>query len=395
MQIPPPAMDPGDADVEAADALLPVASAPELSRHALAAWIIDETLRGCPLPHDAALPRTTRTRAAYLFFENAASFRHAAVLGLVLLSFFELPAWCSATRGCVSPDGSDLFLSGIPYLPPVAQAALNAALLAILIFFVAYELHALRGAAMHSGQRALVVLLAALVADAVWVAAFSGYPPFRPAPYLRVALPLFYWTALRECTTSIAAVINPFIDIVVFVGIFIAVFGWVVTLLFHDAPPAQRYFGDLTRGLYAAFTSVTTADWPMQIMGALDVSRASALLFLACIIVGVFFLFNVLLAVVYNAYTGSIEDLVVAKLARRTESLGRAFDELVGGEEGGGKCGLEDIRLMFDELRRNKQARPRPVSWARSDHRRRVGSSAQLRPHDRILRMHTENLTIC
>lgn len=333
----PPPADPGDPNT--------------LSRHELAAWIVDETMRGAPIRNRAAIPRTRQSRKAYLFFENTLFIRQLAALALLLLSFFEIPSWCSPARECVAPDGSELFLSSLPYLPPGVQAPLNALLLAVLVFFVVFDALALPSAALQNRERQLGVVLALLVADCVWVALWGGYPPLRFAPYLRALLPLFYFHALRECTIGISAVVMPFLDVVTIVALFVLVFGWLVTLMFHDVPEADRYFGNLTVGLYSAFTSMTTADWPMQIMAVLDVSRASAILFLVFIVIGVFLLFNVMLAVVYNAYTGHIEELVIGKLTSRRESIGLAYDVLVGDA---GSVTLPDLRLLFDELRKNK-----------------------------------------
>lgn len=322
-----------------------------LSRHELAAWIIDETMRGAPIRDRASIPRTRQSRKAYLFFENTLFVRQLAALALVFLSFFETPSWCSAARHCAAPDNSDLFLSGLPYLNPGLQVTINAVLLAVLVFFLVFDALALPSAALHTEERQLFAVLALLVADCVWVALWRGYPPLRFAPYLRAVLPLFYFHALRECTMGISAVLLPFIDVVSIVALFVLIFGWLVTLLFHEVPEANRYFGDLTVGLYSAFTSITTADWPMQIMAVLDVSRASALLFLVFIVIGVFLLFNVMLAVVYNAYTGHIEELVIGKIMSRRESIGLAYDILTPGE---GMVTLPDLKLMFDELRKNK-----------------------------------------
>lgn len=227
----------------------------------------------------------------------------------------------------------------------------NATLLSVLTFFVIFDAVVLPGFELQPYAKLLKILLAALVADFFFVALCAGFPPVRLAPYMRALLPLFYWNALKECTLSISAVISPFIDVVSIVALFVLVFGWIVTLLFHDVPEADTYFGNLSVGLYSAFTSITTADWPVQIMAVLDVSRASALMFLVFIVLGVFLLFNVLLAVVYNAYTGHIEELVVERLEARRESIGFAYDVLVGDNN---FCELLDIKLMFQELRKNK-----------------------------------------
>lgn len=332
--------------------LLPASSPSDsLSPHELSAWIIDDTIRGVPIIHADSIPRTKENRASYLFFQNTLLLRQLVSLILVLLTFVELPSYCSPTKQCQAPDNSDLFLSSLPYLPPLSQAIFNAVLLAILIFFVVYDAVKLPGINLQTHNTYLKAVLSGLVADAVWVALWRGYPPFRFAPYLRAVLPLFYWSALRECTVSVKAVIPPFLEAFAIVTLFVLIFGWIVTLVYHEVPEADQYFGDLTIGLYSAFTSVITVDWPIQIMAVLDVNRASALLFLVFIVLGVFLLFNVLLAVVYNAYTGHIEDLVVEKLGKRAESIAKAYDVLV---EGSGACSVDDIKALFRELSKNK-----------------------------------------
>lgn len=331
--------------------LLPSSSNTSLSRHELSAWIIDETLRGLPVSHANSIPRTRKNRAAYLFFQNTLFIRQLSSVILVFLTFFELPSYCSPYQKCQAPDNSDLFLSSLPYLSSVTQAVLNFSLIAVLVFFVFYDAIKLPGIHFQPDNFYLKLVLGALALDAVWVLSWGGYPPIRFAPYFRAILPLFYWSALRECTISIQAVVPPFLEASTIVTLFVLLFGWIVTLVFHEVPEADRYFGNLTVGLYSAFTSVTTADWPMQIMAVLDVSRSSALLFLAFIVLGVFLLFNILLAVVYNAYTGHIEELVVQKLDKRRESIGIAYDILV---EDSASCTVDDIRTLFQELSKNK-----------------------------------------
>lgn len=322
-----------------------------ISRHEKAAWIVDETTRGATIPSMEAVPTTRRSRNLYLFFDNLSWLRQLTSALLVFLSFFELPSWCSSSKACIDPHGTSAILSGIPILPAQYATTINIILLLILIFFVVFDYFSFP-VPLHTEARYLYTLLGALALDAVYVIACGGYPPIRFASFLRALLPLFYFTSLRECTMSIAAVIMPFIDVAVFVIIFTVLFGWVVALFFHDLPQADRYFGNLTVGLYSAFTSLTTADWPMQIMAVLDVSRPSAVLFVAFIVIGVFLLFNVLLAVVYNAYTGHIEELVVDKLRARMKSLSIAFDILAGDD---GIVTLPDVKLLFNELRRNKR----------------------------------------
>lgn len=228
-----PLLPPAASSASAAAASRKVDDDPDaLPRHAVAAWIVDETMRGAPVARSGTLPRTKANRAAYLFFENGAALRRCAVLLLLMLSFAELPSWCSGARECKSPDGSSLFLSGVPYLSPGYAAAANAVLLAVLVFYAAYDGFCLPGAGLHVHEGTLQGLLALLVVDFGWTLWYGGYPPVRVAPFLRVMLAPFYWDALRECSLAIAAITSPFLDVAAVVALFGFLFGWVRSSLF-------------------------------------------------------------------------------------------------------------------------------------------------------------------
>lgn len=262
----------------------------ELSRHARAAWLIEETLRGQKASSDS-LPRTTRARNVYLFYRNFAPLRQCAVLALIFLSFFERPSWCTRSA-CAAPDASDAFLSGVPYLTPSVALLINISALAVLVAFALVDASTKR-ISFHSYVLVQRVLLIALCVELLYSAYWQGHPPIRFAPMLRTFLPLFYWQSLMQVAFAIGAVIRPFFDVFVIVVVFVLFFGWFCTLLYHDIPQANRYFGSLPRGLYTAFTCTTTADWPMQVMALIDVTRPAALLFLVFIVICVFILFNV------------------------------------------------------------------------------------------------------
>lgn len=323
-----------------------------LTRHEKAAWIVDETMRGGVIKSASDVPPSPAMRAHYLFYMNFSWIRRGAVIILVLLSFVEMPSWCSEYHGCQRSDDANMHLSGVPYFSPIATMAIDIVALSVLIGFAILDLR-LPTVRAEGFRRQHSALLGLLALNFVYVLIFGGYPPVRVAPFLRACLPLYYWQPLSECFMAIFAVINPFSDVVVFVILFTFLFGWVVTTFFHDVPEAGGYFGNLGEGLYSAFTSLTTADWPMQVMGVLEASKATALLLVVFVVIGVFLLFNVLLAVVYNAYTNYIESLVLQKLRNRLCSIGIAFDVL-SGPDNNGPVYLPDIKLLFRELRKNR-----------------------------------------
>lgn len=318
----------------------------QLTRHEVAAWLVDESTRDTSIESIETVPRDRRNRSTYLFFKNTAFIRRSISLLLIFLSFCERPSWCPGPE-CLPPAATDIYLSGIPYLSPNVALLINLASISVLLFFALFD-RFITPVAWQRRPNLLGLYLVLLVADAIYEYSYEGSPPFRLSPFLRAALLLFYWEDLYECTSCIAAVIRPFLTVAFFIIAFTLFSGLVVTLLFHEVPAAKRYFGDLRVGLFSAFMALAVVEWPAQLIGILETSPAAAFLFVAFIVVGVFLLLNVLLAVVYKAYTAHMESVVLSNFVRRKRVISLAFDVLT---EEGDPATTQEVRLMFENLR--------------------------------------------
>ena len=73
---------------------------------------------------------------------------------------------------------------------------------------------------------------------------------------------------------------------------------------------------------------LTTANFPDVMMPAYSEARLTCLFFIFFVVVGVFFLANYLLAVVYKAYTDTERAQQALALAQRSASLESAFELL-------------------------------------------------------------------
>lgn len=340
---------------------LPLLPAPgALSAAAKAAWIVDETLRGNAVPSLAAIPATPAVRARHLRYEAYGGLRLLAATALVALSFFEYPAWCGRGGPCVvaGPSGpvgvEGLYMSGVATLPPWLASALEFVTLGVLLYFL-LESRAICAAedAGSEGNQFFAChawLLAALVADAALTVAVPAYYFVRVGPVLRAALPLFYSRALLQTARGVRALVRPFLDVLLFWVMFVLGTGWFCTLLFHDMPGTERYWGDLPTGLLSSFIIATGADYPMQIMQVYETHRGYVIFFVAQIVVGIFILFNFILAVVYASYTGKIEDDVINRARQKRDNLDLAFSLV---SDDGEELTLEGFKPLVAELRKN------------------------------------------
>lgn len=337
----------------------PAPDASALSRTEKAAWIVDETLRGNRVPSEDYIPQTVGVRRRHLRYQAQLVYRRAAVAALVLLSFFEVPPWCGRTAVCAvaGPDGADaeLFMSGVATLRPAIASAIELVCLLFLIAQLVMRRKLLEQEDPRSrgnrAFRALAAVLAALLVDALVAAAFPA-PPFRLAPYLRAALPLFYWRALADAADGVRALLRPFADVLVFWVLFVLGSGWICTLLFHEMPAgSDRYWGDLTTGLLSSFIIATGADYPMQIMAVYETHRGYVFLFVGQVVVGIFLLFNFILAVVYNAYVSHIERVVVEGEELRIQNLRLAFSLVCANVDDG--LTLDEFKPMVRDLTLN------------------------------------------
>jgi len=148
----------------------------EMSRHMVTAWIIDNTMRFAPVEDFHSIPRTKANRRSYLFFENTAWVRQFAVFCLIMLSFIEMPSYCSKARECISADGTSLFLSGLPMLTGFQAQVANISLLIVLWFFMFFDAFSFQKGDLHKHAFLLRGLHLLLLCDAVYFRSSTGLP---------------------------------------------------------------------------------------------------------------------------------------------------------------------------------------------------------------------------
>ena len=256
--------------------------------------------------------------------------RHAN-LGLYLaLPFFERPSWCVPKTSCVNQDGLPVPVSNLPVLPAVWGALLE--LLVISLFCVEMVLkRRYLGTARffrdpwHVVQ--LLLLTAALAAALVAMCGGGGgsLTSSLVLPLLRPMIFVVLSRRVRNAFVSLLRVVPAFADCVLLLTLLVGFFSMLGLLLFDGTAEGEAQFSDLPTGALSLLVLLTTANFPDVMLPAYRAHRASCLFFIVFLLLGLFFLMNLVLATIYNAYRKQLEDNMLEFAHRRRESLHVAF----------------------------------------------------------------------
>ncbi|KAH7288344.1 hypothetical protein KP509_31G023000 [Ceratopteris richardii] len=254
---------------------------------------------------------------------------------LIVLNFFELPLWCdgSASKPCGSRE--DYYLGELPYLTSEQSFYYEVVIWVILLAHTFFPITYLGSRVFWKSRtdQLKVVLMIVLGADIIVYAlyAFSSGSiinlSFRLAPYLRVMIIVIDVRTLRECVKTVVA-IGKVLDIVVLSILFLLFSSVLAFVLFEDTEQGKEYFSSYGSTLYQMFVLFTTSNNPDVWLPAYKAFRSSCLFFILYILFGVYFITNLILAVVYDSFKEQLAALVKGRRCKRNNSLQAAFNLL-------------------------------------------------------------------
>lgn len=110
--------------------------------------------------------------------------------------------------------------------------------------------------------------------------------------------------------------------------VFITFYAWIGVVIFSNSEEGTMHFPNLIDAMWTLWICITTANYPDVMMPAYNKNRLATLYFIFFMVINFFFMMNVVLASVVNAYDNDLEERK-AKLARVTaRNLNNAFDLL-------------------------------------------------------------------
>ncbi|XP_078106744.1 two pore channel protein 1 isoform X1 [Sander vitreus] len=260
-------------------------------------------------------PRNPKALAAYLFAHNHLFYMMELLTGLLLmmLSLCEAPA--------------------VPSLRLDVYVHATLELLALVI--VAFELcMKLRWLGFHTFIRHKRTMVKMCVLLLQFVEAIVVL--IRQTSHMRVTRalrPIFlvdcrYCGAVRRNLRQIFQSLPPFIDILLLLLFFMVIFAMLGFCLFSPNT-VDPYFSTLENSLVSLFVLLTTANFPDVMMPSYSKNRWSCVFFIVYLSIELYFIMNLLLAVVFDTFNDVEKMKFKSLLLHKRSAIDHAFQLLV------------------------------------------------------------------
>ncbi|KAH6795492.1 hypothetical protein C2S51_036478 [Perilla frutescens var. frutescens] len=319
-----------------------------------AAALVDLAEDGIGIPEEIFdQPSFGSSLKSYLIFIQFDIVWTLTYYALILLNFLEKPLWCAESEECNNRDY--YYLGQLPYLTGYESLIYEVLTLLILtvhiLFPITYE--GLNIFWKSLVNRFKVLLLLILVIDLlvyiIYLSPVGFYTlPFRLAPYLRVAFFILAIRDLRDSMTILYGMLLTYLNVLALLLLFLLFSSWLAYVIFEDTAQGKTNFTSYGTTLYQMFILFTTSNNPDVWIPAYKVSRWYSLFFVLYVLLGVYFVTNLVLAVVYNSFKDELVKQVAAKDCARTRILKKAFNCI--DEQDLGYLNKDQCIRLFDEL---------------------------------------------
>ena len=316
---------------------------------------------------DHVAPRNTKAaKAAYGLSKRLKVIVQDGVVPLLLiLTFFERPRWCQKLEECTCrykvDEGCDRPTFDVRYLSTAAKLSLESCLFCVVAAHQLCSRIALGGRFYwHDDFKyQLVALFTAICANAVFGAAQTirnsklETIAFFVASYVRLGIFISYSSDVRSQLRLAGHILPHFLRVGSLIALMTFFYAWFGVVMFPaTSTEGREYFPNLRDAAWQLLILITTANFPDIGLPAFLTNRWSMLFFASFVIVGCFFLMNLLLATVYNVYTEERGKFEQRAKARADDNLNLAFEVLAGN---GGDIPVETMHCLFDELNRHHE----------------------------------------
>ncbi|CAJ2660491.1 unnamed protein product [Trifolium pratense] len=346
------------------------------SNYEKAAALIDLAEDGVGIPEQLLESSSFQSYSRYYFmFTKLDLLWSLCYFALIVLNFLEKPLWCEKTTHSCN-DREYFFLGQLPYLTAaecIIYEGIILVLLSIHTFWpLSYEGPPIFWKSPINLLKAfcLLVILVDMLAYALYISPVAfNFLPFRIAPYIRVVLFVLNIRELRETVIIVTGMLDTYLNILALGLLFLVFASWIAYVIFEDTIQGKTVFTSYSATLYQMFLLFNTANNPDVWVPAYKSSRWSILFFILFVLIGVYFVTNLILAVVYDSFKSELVKQVSEMDRLRRAMLEKAFNLLDTNNDGYlkkdqcirlfeevnkyrtlPKISKEEFELIFDEL---------------------------------------------
>ncbi|XP_051135328.1 two pore calcium channel protein 1A [Andrographis paniculata] len=300
------------------------------STYQKAAALVDLAEDGIGIPEEILDQSSFGTSLnSYLMFSRFDFLWTVNYFALIALNFLEKPLWC--TENCNNRDY--YFLGELPFLTTAESLVYEGVTLLILVvhilFPVSYEGFNIFWKSVLNRLKVLflVILIVDLSVYIVYLspAAFDTLP-FRIAPYIRVVFFILNIRDIRDSIIILYGMLGTYLNVMALLLLFLLFSSWLAYVIFEDTEQGKTTFTSYGVTLYEMFILFTTSNNPDVWIPAYKQSRWNVLFFVVFVLLGVYFVTNLILAVVYDSFKGELVKQVAEKDRTRTRVLKKAFN---------------------------------------------------------------------
>lgn len=115
---------------------------------------------------------------------------------------------------------------------------------------------------------------------------------------------------------------------------YVILFGWIGYRLYRGTQEGEAYFSSLQESIWSLLILLTTANFPDVMLPAYGLNKANAIFFILYLIIGLYFLLNLVLAIYYSNYKNRVENTINKFITMRENFLYTKFMEYDKGSKG-------------------------------------------------------------
>lgn len=350
--------------VEKIEAVLPV------GRHALAlgfgtnfekgAALVDKALDGEGIEKsilDGLREGGKEAHFNYFLFIFLEGLWNINLIVLFLINFFEVPLWCKHSFPNPCRDDGRYGLTGIPFLPRKYTLLIEVITLIIVAFQTFGPLCFKKKKDFFSNPFDIcrIVLVGLLAVDvflySLYVFNFQQGPlhdlSFRGAQYLRILVVIMNASDLRRMLMIFLTAFTNYLDMIVFLSVFLIFSSWLAYILFEDTPQGDIFSNYFTT-FYHMHVLLQSQNSPDEWLPAYKNSRLSAVFFVLYLIFGLYFIMNMVLAVIFDSFKDRLREGYKEERTRQILTLNYVFDLL--DEEKKGFLDFHQVEELLKEL---------------------------------------------
>jgi two pore calcium channel protein 1 len=164
---------------------------------------------------------------------------------------------------------------------------------------------------------------------------------------------------VRRVVRVLFVVLYEVIDMFIFLIFYIGIWAVMATYLFGPNPQDNN-FANLGDSFTQLFVLITTCNYPSVMMPAYTKHQASFFFFFIFIVIGIYFILNLILAIVFRVYTAEERNKFHKRFLRQRAAVRFAYSALMqscDGEDGITWDAFNECMKVYDRFSKQKQRR--------------------------------------